>query len=116
MPIGYRAEYLLNLAKKFINNDEITKIENEIFDYDTAFNIIKRLRGFGLYASTHLMVLCGYYQKIPTDSIIISKQNNYRNLNNLNKILNKKYKKWGDYKWWGLKMEKILKNENWIGD
>jgi len=116
MPIGYRSEYFINLAKHFSQDPSLKGIEINGYDYQTAYQLVSSLRGFGPYASTHLMLICGYFDRIPVDTVVISYlKSNYR-FRKPEAFIDRHYKKWKEYKWWGLKLEKILKRENWLGD
>jgi 3-methyladenine DNA glycosylase/8-oxoguanine DNA glycosylase len=116
MPIGYRSKYFIDLAKQFLKTPDLSAIEKNGYDFQSAYKIVNVLKGFGPYASSHLMVLCGYYDQIPIDTVVIAYlKRNYR-FRKAETFINRHYKKWQEYKWWGLKLEKILKRENWLGN
>ena len=116
IPIGYRAKFLIKLANRFVSNPILNGIENKNLDYNSAFNIVNKLKGFGPYASTHLMILAGYYDKIPIDTVVLSYLKKHYRFRKPESFIQRHYKKWGEYKWWGLKFEKIIRKENWLGD
>jgi len=73
------------------------------------------LKGFGDYAVAHLLILCGYFDKIPIDTVVVSYlKKNYR-VRKPESFINRTYRKWREYKWWGLKLEKMIKQQNWLG-
>lgn len=116
MPIGYRAEYFIALSKNFSKDPKLDNIESNGFNHIEAHNCVKQLRGFGDYAIAHLLVLAGYYNEIPIDTVVVSYlKENYR-VRKPKSFIDRKYRKWGKYKWWGLKLEKILRHQNWLGD
>lgn len=115
-PIGYRARSLIRLARIFNNDPTLNGIEKDRLDFKSAYKIVRNLHGFGDYATNHLLVLAGYYNQIPIDSVVVSYlKRNYRVLKPAS-FIDRKYRRWGEYKWWGLKLEKMLKRQNWLGD
>jgi len=60
MPVGYRADYLIDLAKRFSEDPFLGNIESNGYDYKSAYQYVINSRGFGDYACNHLLVLAGY--------------------------------------------------------
>lgn len=116
MPIGYRAEYMVGLAKLFSKNPSLDNIETNGFSYKEAYYHVKKIRGFGDYAIFHLLVLSGFYEEIPIDTVVVSYLKKNHRVRKPKSFIDRKYRKWGKYKWWGLKLEKILRHQNWLGD
>jgi len=116
IPIGYRADYLRSLACVFSEGLYLENIEITKHTYEEAYQRISKLKGFGPYARTHLMVLMGYYERIPIDSEVTSFIRKRYKCGDVERFVNKKYSPWGKYKWWGLKFEKMLLRQNWLGD
>lgn len=116
IPIGYRAEYLHHLAHAFSNNSGLSGLEYGSESYKEAYKKVSRLKGFGSYATTHLLVLAGYYEQIPVDSEVTSFiKKNYK-CRNVSSFVHRHFAPWGRYKWWGLKFDKMLRRQNWLGD
>lgn len=116
IPIGYRAKYFISLSKVFSDDPSLNDLDRNSIPFNEALLSVKNLGGFGKYASTHLLMLAGYYDEIPIDSVVTSYlRDNYRTVKP-SAFVNRNFKKWGRFKWWGFKFEKILKNQNWIGD
>lgn len=116
IPIGYRADYLIELAKRFSEDPFLGDIESNGYDYKNAYKYVINSKGFGDYACNHLLVLAGYYDKIPVDTVVVSYlKKNYR-VRKPESFIKRKYGKWGKYMFWGLKLEKMLKHQNWLGD
>ncbi|MCX6565133.1 MAG: hypothetical protein NTW38_01700 [Candidatus Aminicenantes bacterium] len=116
IPIGYRAVALKQLARSFSNDSGPASLENATLPYDVAYEMAVRLRGFGPYAAAHLLILAGYYDRIPVDSEVNSYiKKNFR-CRNVTSFVHRHYRPWGKYKWWGLKFEKMLRRQNWLGD
>lgn len=116
MPIGYRSDYFINLAKRFSQDPELEGIEKNGYSFNSAYNIVNALKGFGPYASNHLMILSGYYDEVPIDTVVIAYLKNNFRFRKPEAFIKRHYKKWKKYRWWGMKLEKILKHENWLGD
>lgn len=115
-PVGYRAEYLLSLAKHFVQDPFLKNIENNGYSYNSADAIVRKLRGFGDYATAHMLLLTGYYDEVPIDTVVVSYLKKNHRVRKPQSFINRTYRKWGKYKWWGLKLEKILRHQNWLGD
>ena len=109
VPIGYRAPYLLSLAKEFSDNQVLIKLENKILSFKEAKNIVMNLKGFGTYAATHLLVMAGYYNEIPVDSVVkYYLKKTYGDVSiSIPLLIENVYGKWGEFKWWGMKLDKM---------
>jgi len=116
IPIGYRADYLRSLACVFSEDPYLGNIEIPGHTYEEAYQRISELKGFGPYARTHLMLLIGHFEKIPVDSEVTSFIRKIYQCRDVERFVNKQYSPWGKYKWWGLKLEKMLLRQNWLGD
>lgn len=116
IPVGYRADYLIELSKRFSEDPSLGGIESNGYDYKSAYKYVIDSKGFGDYACNHLLVLAGYYDRIPVDTVVVSYlKRNYR-VRKPESFIKRKYGKWGKYMFWGLKLEKMLKHQNWLGD
>ena len=108
IPVGYRADYLIELAKRFSEDPFLGNIESNGYDYKSAYQYIINSKGFGNYACNHLLVLAGYFDRIPVDTVVVSYlKENYR-VRKPESFIKRKYGKWGKYMFWGLKLEKML--------
>lgn len=116
IPIGYRADYLIALAEHLSQDPSLSQIESNGYSYKEAYSVVNSLKGFGGYASTHLLVLTGYYNEIPIDTVVISYLKQNHRVRKPQSFIDRTYQKWGAYKWWGLKLEKMLRHQNWLGD
>ena len=116
IPVGYRADYLIELAKRFSEDPFFGDIESNGYDYKSAYQYVINSKGFGDYACNHLLVLAGFFDRIPVDTVVVSYlKKNYR-VRKPESFIKRKYGKWGKYMFWGLKLEKMLKRQNWLGD
>lgn len=116
LPIGYRSRFLKLLAKKFAEDPTYNQLENKIYDYKVADNIVRHIKGFADYATAHLLLLAGYYNEVPIDTVVTSYLKKNHRVRKPKSFIDRQYRKWGKYKWWGLKLEKMLNQQNWLGD
>jgi N-glycosylase/DNA lyase len=116
MPIGYRAEYLKLLSESFTRDFYLANLEDKMMCYDEAYKKVAQLRGFGPYARTHLLILAGYFDKIPVDSEVSRYILKNHKCRDVERFIDKRFAPWGRYRWWGLKFEKMLGRQNWLGD
>lgn len=108
VPLGYRAPYLLSLAREFSDNRVLIELENKVLSFKDAKNNVMNLKGFGNYAATHVLVMAGYYDEIPVDSVVKSYlKNTYGDDLPIPLLIENAYGKWGKFKWWGMKLNKI---------
>jgi N-glycosylase/DNA lyase len=115
-PVGYRAAYVKALADRFITDPYLHNLESDGLDYRSADNIVRDLLGFADYACAHLLVLAGYFDKIPIDTTVVSfLKENYR-VRKPHSFVARHYRKWGSDRWWGYKLDRMNTNQHWIGD
>ena len=116
VPLGYRTEYLLELARTFAADPQLGGIESNSRSYSDAFAQINALKGFGEYATRHLLLLVGYFDRVPIDTVVLGYLKRNHNFRKPEAFIRRHYRKWGKYQWWGLKLEKMLNRQNWLGD
>ena len=116
MPIGYRDEYLKALAQRFSGDPTLDNVEVQPLSYGDAYERVSSLRGFGLYARTHLLLLAGHYERIPVDSVETDYIKRHHRCRDVGEFVARHYRAWGRHQWWGLKLEKMLRHQNWLGD
>ncbi len=114
-PLGYRASYLRSLAEVFVRDPSLGQIEGNGMDWAGSYAAALKLRGFGPYAASHLAVLAGHYDAIPIDSEVIAYARQHLGTANPRRI-QKAYRHWGQFAWWGYKMDRMLRRRNWLGD
>ena len=115
-PVGYRARYLLSLAVRFHDDPLFGNLESNGHAYKDADGLVRGLAGFGDYAVAHLLVMAGYFHEIPIDTVVVSYLKTNHRVRKPVSFVEREYRKWGEYKWWGLKLEKIIRKQNWLGD
>jgi 3-methyladenine DNA glycosylase/8-oxoguanine DNA glycosylase len=116
MPVGYRAGYLKPLSKTFADDPTLEQVETNGFDYNSADKLVRDLKGFADYATAHLLILAGYYNEIPIDTVVVSYLKKNHRVRKPKSFIDRHYNKWGKYKWWGFKLEKMLNHQNWLGN
>lgn len=117
LPIGYRAEYLHELCDRFSIDSNFEGLETKGYDYRHADKIVRRSKGFADYACAQLLVFAGYYNEIPVDTTVVAFiKRNHPRIRKHKSFIDRRYRKWGRYKWWGYKFDTMLARQNWIGD
>ncbi len=116
MPVGYRSGYLKPLAETFSTDPTLNKIETNGFNYKSADKLVRSLKGFADYATAHLLILAGFYNEIPVDTVVVSYLKKNHRVTKPKSFIDRHYRKWGKYKWWEFKLEKMLNKQNWLGD
>jgi 3-methyladenine DNA glycosylase/8-oxoguanine DNA glycosylase len=107
-PVGYRSEYLIGLAKHFTKDPLLGSIESNGLDYEVADAVVRKIKGFGDYATAHMLILAGYYDKVPIDTVVVAYLKENHRVRKPQSFIDRHYRKWGKYKWWGLKLENYL--------
>jgi len=114
MRVGYRAKYIKKLASQLSNSNKQVWIEN--LSEDELRTFFLGLEGFGPYAANHMMILSGFYTQIPVDTVVKSYIQRFHHSDDSQGFIESHFEQWGQYKWWGLKLEQITNNANWLGD
>lgn len=107
-PVGYRNESLSLLADKFSKNGDSWIIEK---DAAQTFEAVNKLKGFGHYASSHMLIILDFFTEIPTDSVVIKYLKDVHGVEKKDArfFMQDYYKHWKDDFWWGFKLESVLK-------
>ena len=107
IPVGYRADYLVELAKIFADDPGLQHIESGSYSYKDADKIVRSIKGFGNYATAHLLIMSGYFNEIPVDTVVVAYLKKHHRVRKPQSFINRTYGRWGKYKWWGLRLEQI---------
>lgn len=108
LSVGYRASTLLNVARRM-------SIDPESGDWTREK--LSRIKGLGPYAVNHIMVLNADYSQIPVDSEVMTYcKQSLRMKKAKADDIQKRFSKWGIYRFLGYKLERMLYQNNWIGD
>jgi N-glycosylase/DNA lyase len=116
LPVGYRAEYLRALAARFSTDASLLKMDDGGFDPVDAYELARSLRGFGDYAASHLIIMAGYFHRIPVDTVVTNFLTEAYRTRNARSFAERHYRAWGKHRWWGLKLDQMRRHSNWIGD
>jgi hypothetical protein len=115
IPVGYRADYLTELAERFLHDPELSGLETREYDYSAADEIVRRSKGFADYACAHLLVLAGYYHRIPVDTTVVAFLKKNHRVRKPASFITRHYRTWGADMWWGYRLERMLVRENQSG-
>lgn len=110
MPVGYRAGYLVELAKLFADDPGLQDIESGNYSYKEADKLVRSIKGFGNYATAHLLIMSGYFNEIPVDTVVVAYLKKHHRVRKPQSFINRTYGRWGKNKWWGLRLEQINRN------
>ncbi len=116
IPVGYRARYLSALAQRFATDPYLDNLESNGYGYGAADGIVRALQGFADYGCTHLLVMAGYFEKIPVDTTVVSFLKKTYRARKPDSFIARHYRKWGPHRWWGYKLDRMLRQKNWIGE
>ena len=116
MPVGYRAEYLHALATRFATDASLPRMDDGGVSPDEAYELARGLRGFGDYAASHLIIMAGYFHRIPIDTVVTDFLTEAYRARNARSFAERHYRAWGKYRWWGLKLDQMRRYSNWIGN
>lgn len=114
--LGYRAAVLQKAARHLVKTGLIDQRGAE--RHFISRGDLLSLYGIGPYAADHLRVLQTDFRRIPVDSEVQSYCQKYlgtkiiRNIDSVNQY----FDSWGEFRFIGYKLGRILRNNNWIGD
>jgi 3-methyladenine DNA glycosylase/8-oxoguanine DNA glycosylase len=112
MPIGYRAPSLIALARRCVADPGLGGIEGGGVSLEAATQLVSQMTGFGPYATCHLLVLAGHFGEIPFDSVVAAYVAQHFRTRNPRRFLARRYQGWGSDRWWGMKLEQILRRRD----
>jgi hypothetical protein len=115
-PVGYRARYLTALAESFAKDPFLKNLESNGHDYHIADRMVRSFPGFADYGCAHLLVLAGYFEKIPVDTTVVSFLKKNHRVRKPQSFIARHYRKWGKDRWWGYKLDRMIAKQNWIGE
>ncbi len=116
LPVGYRARALHLLAGSFAATGP--EMEQLLLSqsYSEAMHTVRMWHGFGQYAASHVLLLMGMFNAIPIDTVVRDYVRTQYQRSDVEQLIAERYDSWGEFKWWGMKLEKIAKRANWLGD
>ncbi|XVF33869.1 hypothetical protein REPUB_Repub18cG0008800 [Reevesia pubescens] len=71
--LGYRAGCIVQLGRKIEQGelDQLNKLEEESFDttsYENLYQKLMKIKGFGPFVCSNIMMCVGFYKRIPSDT------------------------------------------------
>jgi 3-methyladenine DNA glycosylase/8-oxoguanine DNA glycosylase len=115
LPVGYRAPYFHALAIEFSNNPTLNDIETSV-DPALALEAAHELHGFGPYAASHLLIMAGHFNYVPVDTWVSGFVRQAFGAKDAKSFCLKRYNRWDRYAWWGLRLDQMLKEKNFLGE
>lgn len=108
--LGYRSSYVKNIVRAFSENDRF-------HGWTTAdiLDCMSHVSGLGKYCVNHIAILLGKYDRIPIDSAVRSYIRNVGAPDDDKSIMSM-YDKWHPYQFLAYKLDRRIRNNNWIGD
>jgi 3-methyladenine DNA glycosylase/8-oxoguanine DNA glycosylase len=116
--LGYRSLYVHNLASEiFMNQLNLDNYSVHICEQKTAEKKIKAIKGLGPYGVNHMLALLGWNEYLPIDREVMKFLNiKQKKPNDKCPWRTEHYNDWGKYRFIIYKLDRIMKDENWIGD
>jgi N-glycosylase/DNA lyase len=110
LKLGYRSQAFLSLARYFVQSG--ANLENLIKqgDFKRLYNNYVGWKGYGEYAASHLLVLSGYFERIPYDTLVAAFYQEQANREPSLQEVAARYAHWKPYQYWGLKFDQMLNN------
>ncbi len=116
MSLGYRKEYLLALTREATFDGSAPLLTDVSTGSDELERRISLWKGFGPYATHHLMVLLGDHSYLPIDREV----GKYIGVHLPGKRFKHKpitmYEDWGEFRFTAYKLLRVAARSNWIGD
>ena len=110
--LGFRARTVDTVTDQLLQDQAIQtdgSALSDIIDYDYLIS----LKGIGPYAAAHTMMLMRDFETLPVDSEVSAylRQQGFDP-----KEAQNAFQHWGEYRFLGYKLKRIVDEENWIGE
>ncbi|MDI9245964.1 hypothetical protein [Marinobacter sp. CHS3-4] len=110
--LGFRAKTVDTVTHQLLQ-DDVIHIDGSAREGIVDYEYLKSLKGIGPYAAAHTMMLLRDFQTLPVDSEVSA----YLRQQSLDpKDAQNAFQHWGEYRFLGYKLKRIVDQENWIGD
>jgi N-glycosylase/DNA lyase len=110
--LGFRARTVANITDQMLSDDVIRSDGSARFGLIT-FDYLTSLKGIGPYAAAHTMMLLRDFSTLPVDSEVSA----YLRLRGIDpKNAQSEFSHWGDYRFLGYKLRRIVERSNWTGE
>jgi N-glycosylase/DNA lyase len=110
--LGFRAKTVDTITAQLLN-DEAVQIDGSVRRGSITYDYLISLKGIGPYSAAHTMMLLRDFSTLPVDSEVSAylrewglDPNDAQNA----------FKHWGEYRFLGYKLKRIIDKQNWIGD
>ncbi len=113
--LGYRVEALRELAERVIAGLDLEAWKSNPPERDALEAEIGAWRGFGPYATAHLLVQLGHYHRLPIDSEVVAFHRE-QGLPAEPAAIAAHYAQYGDHAFLIYKLRRIALRRNWIGE
>lgn len=110
--LGFRARTVDTVTAQLLD-DKAINIDGTAREGIVDYQYLTSLKGIGPYAAAHTMMLLRDFQTLPVDSEVSAYLRD-RNLDPNN--AQNAFQHWGQYRFLGYKLKRIVDQENWIGD
>ena len=111
--LGYRAEILHKITIKLLSLGIIDEDGNLLVD-EVERETMLGFKGIGPYGADHLRILQADFSRIPVDSEVSSYCR--KELDIIDADINESFESWGNFRFLGYKVGRILRHRNWIDD
>ncbi|MCL7943946.1 hypothetical protein [Marinobacter sp. ATCH36] len=110
--LGFRARTVANVTARLLDDDVINP-EGSACEHRVTYDYLVSLKGIGPYSAAHVMMLLRDFSTVPVDSEVSA----YLRERGLDpKDAQEAFQHWGEYRFLGYKLRRIVDRENWIGD
>lgn len=114
--LGYRNEYLRQLARHAAGQDAWLLAPLVNMSFAQLLQRVGRWRGFGPYATSHMMMLLGDHSHLPVDREVARTIGVHSPGDRFRPKETAHFADWGEFRFTAYKLHRIAKRMNWIGD
>ena len=111
--LGFRSPVILNSTNHLLMEQVIDREGNLNLEPPSYIDLLK-MKGIGPYSASHIAMLEHDFRNIPIDSEV--SKYSMEQLSVKPEDVFTLFDKWGDYRFLGYKLSRILDRQNWIGD
>ncbi|WP_027831953.1 hypothetical protein [Marinobacter sp. HL-58] len=111
--LGFRARTVTNVTVQLLHDGVINQDGSAAGDSSVNYDYLTYLKGIGPYSAAHAMMLLRDFSTLPVDSEVSAY---LRERGFDSKDAQEAFRHWGQYRFLGYKLRRIIDKENWIGD
>jgi 3-methyladenine DNA glycosylase/8-oxoguanine DNA glycosylase len=110
--LGFRAKTVDTVTTQLLTDNAI-EVDGSARAGFVTYEYLNSLKGIGPYSASHAMMLMRDFSTLPVDSEVSA----YLRDSGLDpNDAQNTFKHWGEYRFLGYKLKRIIANKNWIGD